>query len=70
MSSELYKQRFIEQLEANYELRQQIRVLKSYNKCLHKVVKKLVKEKEKEEDKEPLPLNLTDIFDDTFHVNS
>ena len=64
MSSELYKRWFIEQLEANYELRQQIRVLKCYNKCLHKVVKKLVKEKEKEKEEEPLPLNLSEIFDD------
>ena len=53
MSSELYKHWFIEQLEVNYELKRQVKNLK-----------KLLPKKEKEEDKEPLPLNLTDIFDD------
>ena len=60
MSSELYKQWFIEQLEVNYELKRQVKNLTLYIENL----KKLIPKKEKEEDKEPLPLNLTDIFDD------
>ena len=64
MSSELYKQWFIEQLEVNYELKRQVKNLTLYIENLKKLLPK------KEEDKEPLPLNLSEIFDDTFYVNS
>ena len=57
MRSELYKHWFIEQLEVNYELKKQVKYLTLYIENL----KKLLPKKEKEE---PLPLNLTDIFDD------
>ena len=57
MRSELYKNWFIEQLEVNYELKKQVKHLTLYIENL----KKLLPKKEKEE---PLPLNLTDIFDD------
>ena len=60
MRSELYKNWFIEQLEVNYELKKQVKYLTLYIENL----KKLIPKKEKEEDKEPLPLNLSDIFDD------
>ena len=58
--SDIYRSWFIEAIEENYLLKLQIKNLTLYVKNL----KKLLPKKEKEEDKEPLPLNLTDIFDD------
>ena len=61
--SDIYRSWFIEAIEENYLLKLQIKNLTLYVKNL----KKLLPKKEKEE---PLPLNLSEIFDDTFYVNS